>query len=201
MEDAVTARMRASMARGKYTNWAKHLSSDDLEVLLWAVGVFGREYNSVTNDAGKSPNPTFAPHEMDERRMRWGLQVMAMVQAGEDPEEETMSRPDLEVFTDPRPAFTDTFMERLSASDSLVWAVGLNDRQLWTLLDAIGEYGIRVGSSRDVDGGEYPPPSFNVTRQSNDQMRRALQVVGAAFGWRRAVTFSEVRKQVFGEST
>jgi len=198
MTDVVSERILRQLRYGKYTRWAERLSTESLESLLWAVGVFGGEYSAARRTTGRSPNPTFAPHRMAEGRMRGALELLATVQAGGDSNKEPQAGSS--VFDDPRPAFSGDFIERLSTADSFEnWAAHLNECQLWTLLSQVGEYGVRVNSSRGPQGGEYPPPTFDVSRSRENLMRNALEVV-AMVERGEAIDVRAAKRRILGDA-
>ena len=130
--------------------------------------------------------------------MRRALELLAAVQAGGDFNEEQQAGSSM--FDDPRPAFADYFMEHLTTGDSFEsWAAQLNERQLWTLLWQVGAYGIRVNSSRGPQGGEYPSPTFDVSRSSENLMRNALGVVATVESG-EAIDVRAARRQILGEA-
>ena len=53
MIDVISQRMREQLQYGKYTRWAERLSTESLESLLCAVGVFGGLYNAAKSTTGK----------------------------------------------------------------------------------------------------------------------------------------------------
>lgn len=120
------------------------------------------------------PEPTFERDPSDEFwlwMMRRAIEVMARIQAGEDSEGEPQAGS--RHFRRPRRAFSDAFRAKLAA-DPTEWATGLNERQLWTLLWQVGQYGVRVNSISGPNGGEFPPPGFNVSPTNQGLMQRAL---------------------------
>ena len=110
MKEVVSKRALKQLPYGKYTIWAQRLSTESLEALLWAVGVFGAIYNDARNDMGHYLIPILAPQVGTEKRMRNALEVIASVQAGGDFPAWG--------FDNPRPAFTHEFRDRLTKADS-----------------------------------------------------------------------------------
>ena len=194
----VTQRVKKWVVIGKYTRWAERISIESLESLLWIVGVFSRQYIYAMSKTGKHPNPIFAPHYMDEERMRKALIAMTAIQNGwdfkSDPQEGS------EWFDNPQPVFTPEFRERINTDDlCLNWASNLNERQLWTLLWYIGEYGSLVNSSIYWQDEEYPPPTFDVPDLCGELMQNALRVV-AAIENGQTIDIQAAIKQVYGKS-
>ena len=74
-------------------------------------------------------------------------------------------------------AFSQAFRDRLSRDPSTAWARDLDERSFAVLLWEMGEYGIRVNSSRGEDGGQYPPPTFDGPPEQIQPMRNALRLI------------------------
>lgn len=183
-EAAVSVRIELT---GDCLRWVARMSCDELEVLMWSIGVFGRAYNQSKLDWGRTPEPWFGPHDMAEWRMRMALKLFAKVFGGVGTESRTFSaeyeaQSCTEVEwrivrrfdrqnSDQAPGFNRIFAERLRCGHPLGrWAADLNERQLWVLLWSVGEYGVRVNSILGL-----PPPIFDVPEPSAAGMRLALK--------------------------
>jgi hypothetical protein len=187
-----------NVAYGKYSSWAQGLDADSVESLLWAVGVFGKLFDTVRRKTGRSPVPTFAPHHMDESRMRIALESIADLQARVEVREVGAGS---NRSKHARPAFAEHFRERLLAADPFEsWAAGLDEQHFEHLLCGVGEYGIRVNASEGANGEEYPPPSFDVVSQIENLMRKALRVI-AAIHEGQSIDVRSATKQVFGDGS
>ena len=165
------------------------LSTESLEALLFAVGIFGAIYNPPGAPWGTIQK--FKPRVGAKERMRMAVEMIAAVQAGGD-------FPAWR-FNNPLPAFTTEFRDCLAVADLYEnWAASLNERQLYTLLWQIGEYGIRV-SFGEIEQEPYLLPVLEIAPSRRDLMWKALCVL-VALERGHAMNVCEARKQVLGES-
>jgi len=180
-----------ALRQGKYVRWANQLNADSLEALLWAIGEFGRRWTAAIDANGCVPEPNFHPHYMAEDRMRNALKALAKLQSG--------GRLNLDYgppgLSEHETAFSPEFRERLSRDPHTAWAQGLDEDSAGLLLWMVGEYGIRVNSSRGPNGEEYPPPTFTAAPEITIPMRTALQLI-AKFERGEAISAAEVSRRI-----
>ncbi len=186
MKSAISKKVWDQLEYGKYTRWSQKITIESLALTLWVVGVFGKEYNGYQCSTGRKPNPVFAPHNMSEERMRRALETIALIQGGGD-----VAEPQSMAFAgNTQPAFVEHFRERLSNGGPYEkWAGNLQDRQFWTLLWHIGEYGIRVR-------GE--PPTFGMPRLNENIVRKSLRILVDLHDG-KTIDLETARKWVFDE--
>jgi hypothetical protein len=168
--------MVPKLLMGKYSQWAEKLDADTLEAALWAVGEFGSRYWTMRLPDGRFPAPTFQKHGMAEFRMVYALEAFAIIHA-EGQFDWQMGSGWNRDFSPSSPAFSREFSDRLSLGPATAWARDLDERSFALLLWMIGEYGIRVNSSRAPDGSEYPPPTFDGPPAQIQPMRAALRLI------------------------
>ncbi|MCP3903624.1 MAG: hypothetical protein GY715_08305 [Planctomycetes bacterium] len=161
-----SSRIVPDLRLGKYTDWALGLSPQSLQTLLWAIGIFGTNYNEL-QALGVQPNPRFAPQLGSEGRSRLALEVIAGIQAGED-----ASGLCSNTFPDPSFAFQDQFKESLTGP-LLSWTVDLDETQFYSLLWNVGEYAARVDQAQ--------PPDFDGPGLLVSKMRVALGIVANVY--------------------
>jgi hypothetical protein len=161
---------------GKYTRWAERLDVDTLEAALIAVGEFGGRYWAMRSSDGRLPAPVFQKHGMVEFRMIYALESFAVIRATGSLNFEMGSIWNRDFSLD-APAFSRDYGDVLAHNPYTAWARALDERCFAVLLWMIGEYGIRVNSSRAPDGGEYPPPSFDGPARQTLPMRAALRLI------------------------
>ncbi|MFO0826566.1 MAG: hypothetical protein U0572_00310 [Phycisphaerales bacterium] len=181
---------------GKYSSWARHLDADTLEAALTAVGEFGWRYWTMKLPDGRFPAPTFQEHATAEFRMVYALESFATIRAVRQFDWQMGSGWNDE-FSQSSLAFSRGFSDRLSRNPSTAWARHLDERSFALLLWMIGEYGIRVNSSRGPDGSEYAPPTFDGPPRQTEPMRAALRLI-AMIEWGTHTTAAEAARVISG---
>ena len=85
--------LRERLAQGKYSRWARDLTEETAEALIWAIG----EYASIQDHGGIFPDqPLRIPHFTDDpvadARMRVGLTCITRIYRGEPLVQESVSQ-------------------------------------------------------------------------------------------------------------
>jgi hypothetical protein len=180
--DVISSELFTSVCGGKYSRWAKHLSTGSLETLLSAIGVFGREYHRVLSNY---PEREFQPRPLE--RMKFAIEVLAALQGHRDNEKDY----ELGCFrtgsNEHGSAFTEVFKNRIGAGDHFTsWAANLSEKQLHMLLWQVGEYACRVSSKALENGGGALPLFIDVPIKSEIVIRNSLVTI-AVPGFRTIV--------------
>jgi hypothetical protein len=193
--DVVSPRVCEHLAIGKYSHWANRITADSLLTLMWAVGAYGSIADLARQKTGRWPQPILRMEYPMEQRVGKALSALLHVQTGTDDVVEPQAGG--EYFSDPHPAFLESFEKRLSDHQHTRWAMELNERQLWVVLWYVGEYSTRAGLFRPSDFREYLAPPFDAAPEAEYLMRRALQVMTGIY-FRHIIDIETAQSHVFG---
>jgi hypothetical protein len=161
---------------------------------LCAIGEFGSRYAAMRLPDGTFPATRFLERPMAEARIRYALVILATIQAAAGTDRHMKSIWDRELSVG-EPIFTLPYRQRLARIASTFWAENLDERGLGLILWMVEEYGIRVNSSRGLDGGEYPPPIYEGAFERTRPMHAALQLI-AKINQGEHITAAEVSHYV-----
>jgi hypothetical protein len=76
--------LRDRLARGKYSRWAKDLTEESVEALIWAIGEYASRQNSDVLFPDQPPRiPHFTDDPVADARMRVGLTCITRIYRGE----------------------------------------------------------------------------------------------------------------------